>query len=100
MNREPTAEDEAVLRAVVERYFPDAAGPTLSLKACLFTNSPDEHFIIDAMPDIEQVVVAAGFSGHGFKFSSVVGEILADLAQSGSTRHDVGFLGLDRFSGI
>ena len=100
MNREPTAEDEAVLRSVVERYFPEAAGPTLSLKACLFTNSPDEHFIIDVLPDTEQVVVAAGFSGHGFKFSSVIGEILADLAQTGSTRHDVGFLGLDRFSGI
>jgi sarcosine oxidase len=100
MNREPTAEDERVLRSVVERYFPEAAGPTLSLKACLFTNSPDEHFIIDVLPDTEQVVVAAGFSGHGFKFSSVIGEILADLAQTGSTRHDIGFLGLDRFSGI
>jgi len=97
MNREPTARDEAVLRAVVERYFPLASGPTLSLKTCLFTNTPDEHFILDTHPEHPQVVVGAGFSGHGFKFSSVVGEILADLALEGTTRHDLGILGLDRF---
>ncbi len=98
MNREPTARDEAVLRAVVDRYFPLASGPTLSLKTCLFTNTPDEHFILDIHPDHPQVVVGAGFSGHGFKFSSVVGEILADLALDGATGHDLGILRMDRFS--
>jgi sarcosine oxidase len=97
MNREPSAVDELVLRSAVEKYFPDAAGPTLSLKTCLFTNSPDEHFIIDRHPDHDQVVIAAGFSGHGFKFAAVVGEILADLAIDGGTRHDIGFLGFGRF---
>jgi sarcosine oxidase len=84
------------LREFTERHFPDAAGPTMTLKTCMFTNSPDEHFVIDIHPEHAQVVVAAGFSGHGFKFASVIGEILADLAIEGSTRHDIGLLRWDR----
>ena len=97
-DRTPRPKDEAALRRFAERYFPDGAGPTVMLKACLFENSPDEHFIIDRLPDAPQVVVAAGFSGHGYKFCSVVGEVTADLAIDGATRHDIGFLGLDRFA--
>lgn len=97
IDREPNARDEAVLRDFTEKYFPDAAGATSSMKVCMFTNSPDEHFIIDRMPDSPQVVVAAGFSGHGYKFSSVVGEILTDLAVDGATRHDIGMFKLARF---
>ena len=88
----PPSEDERLLRAFAERYFPDAAGPTLMLKTCLFTNSPDEHFILDRHPHDPEVMLAAGFSGHGYKFCSVVGEIMADLAEKGETRHDIGFL--------
>jgi sarcosine oxidase len=99
MNREPDSEDERLLRMFAERYFPDAAGPTLMLKTCLFTNSPDEHFILDLHPNHPEVALAAGFSGHGYKFCSVVGEIMADLAQKGETEHNIGFLGLKRFSG-
>jgi sarcosine oxidase len=79
-----------VLRRFAERCFPEGAGPTMTLKACLFENSPDEHFILDTLLDAPQVVVGGGFSGHGFKFCSVVGEILADLALSGSTSHEIG----------
>jgi sarcosine oxidase len=68
----------------------------MTLKTCLFENSPDEHFILDTLPDAPQVVVGGGFSGHGFKFCSVVGEILADLATDGETRHEIGFLRLAR----
>jgi sarcosine oxidase len=96
-DREPNARDEAVLRAFTERYFPDAAGPTVALKTCLFENSPDEHFILDRHPESERVVVGAGFSGHGFKFCSVVGEILADLTVDGWTAHEIEFLRLSRF---
>jgi sarcosine oxidase len=95
--REVTSADEVPLRRFAERYFPDGAGPTLDLKACLFELSPDEHFLLDRHPDSELAVVAAGFSGHGFKFCSVVGEILADLVLEGETLHDIGFLGLSRF---
>ena len=55
----------------------------------MFTNTADEHFVLDSLPGAPQVTVAAGFSGHGFKMASVVGEIMADLAQSGETRHDI-----------
>ena len=90
-------EDEAVLREGLARYFPDANGPTLSLKPCMFTNTPDGHFIIDALPGSPNVFFAAGFSGHGFKFCSVMGEIMADLATRGETGHDISFLRLGRF---
>jgi len=86
------AEDEAVLREGLSRYFPDADGPTLAMKVCLFTNTADEHFILDRHPDHPEVAIAAGFSGHGFKFCSVVGEIMADLVVTGTTRHKI-----DRF---
>jgi sarcosine oxidase len=97
-DREPNAADEALLRRFADRYFPRGAGPTMALKTCLFENSPDEHFVIDVHSDCRDVVVAAGFSGHGFKFASVVGEILADLAVEDSTAHDIGFMRLERFA--
>ena len=97
MDRESHLEDEKVLRDFTRRYFPQAAGPTLGLKTCLFTNSPDGHFILDVLPGLPQVSVAAGFSGHGFKYCSVVGEIMADLAQHGDTPHDLSMFRLARF---
>ena len=96
LDREPRPEDERVLREFAARCFPAGAGPALTLKTCLFENSPDEHFLLDRLPDAPQVVVGGGFSGHGFKFCSVVGEILADLAIDGETRHEIGFLRLAR----
>ncbi len=95
--RAPTAADEALLRRFTEKYFPRAAGPTMALRVCFFTNTPDEHFIIDALPERPQVLVAAGFSGHGYKFCSVVGEILAEMALDGETRLGVAEFGLGRF---
>jgi len=92
IDRECHPEDETVLREGLRRYFPDADGPTLAMKVCLFTNTSDEHFILDRHPDHPHVAIAAGFSGHGFKFCSVVGEIMADLVMAGGTRHKI-----DRF---
>ncbi|MDA1129637.1 MAG: N-methyl-L-tryptophan oxidase, partial [Chloroflexi bacterium] len=97
MDREVHPEDEEILRRFVTRYFPLAAGPILTLKTCMYTNTPDEHFMIDTLPSQPQVSVAAGFSGHGFKFASVIGEIMADLAQHGETGHDVSLFRLGRF---
>ena len=97
MEREVTQKDEDILRAVTSRYFPKANGTLMTLKTCLFTNTPDEHFIIDKVPDLPQVVIAAGFSGHGFKFASVVGEIVGDLAINGKTTHNIDLLKIDRF---
>jgi sarcosine oxidase len=98
VDRSVRPDDEAVLRSFAERYFPDGAGPTVMLKACIFTNSPDEHFLLDTLPDAPQVAVFAGESGHGYKFASVVAEILADLAIDGRTGHDIGLFRLARFS--
>ena len=99
VKRLPQPEDENDFRPTLQRFIPDAGGPLLSMAVCMYTNSPDSHFIIDHHPAHPNVTIACGFSGHGFKFSSVVGEVLADLAMSGRTKHPIGFLGLSRFHG-
>ena len=96
LRREPDAEDERLLREFAKRYFPRGSGPTMALRACMFTNTADEHFVIDRHPEHQQIVLASPCSGHGYKFCSVVGEILAELICDGRTRHDIGFLRLDR----
>ncbi|MEO0476017.1 MAG: N-methyl-L-tryptophan oxidase [Planctomycetota bacterium] len=97
IQRESTAQDQTELEAPLREKIPDAAGPCVSVHTCLYTNSPDSHFIIDQHPRCRRATLACGFSGHGFKFVSVMGELLADLATTGKTDHPVGFLGLDRF---
>jgi sarcosine oxidase len=94
----PEPGDEATFRPVLQRFIPDADGPLLALRRCMYEVSPDSHFIIDRHPSWPNVLIAAGFSGHGFKFASVVGEILADLATEGATPHPIAFLGLRRFA--
>jgi len=89
--------DERILREFAERYFPQGAGRTVDMVVCMFTNTPDEHFVLDTLPDAPQVSLAAGFSGHGFKLASAIGEIMADLAQTGETRHDIALHRLSRF---
>jgi len=96
LSREPTAADEEALRSGMRLLFPDADGATLRLAACLFTNTPDEHFVIDRLPGAPQVIVASPCSGHGFKFASVIGEVLADLATEGDSRQDLSLFALDR----
>jgi sarcosine oxidase len=90
--------DEAALRLATARYFPEANGALRSSAACLFTNTPDEHFIIDRAPASPQLLLVSPCSGHGFKFASVIGEICADLVQRGTTDHDIGLFSLARFS--
>jgi sarcosine oxidase len=99
-DRDPTPRDEEVLRAGLRRYFPEADGPVLSMASCIFTNTPDEHFIIDHLELGSRVIVASPCSGHGYKFASVIGEVLADLAVDGGTTHDISLFGLDRFSNV
>jgi sarcosine oxidase len=89
LRREPDDEDEELLRRGIRAYFPQANGRTLARQTCLFTNTPDGHFILDIHPDAPAVAIAAGFSGHGFKFCSVIGEIMADLATRGRSDYDL-----------
>jgi sarcosine oxidase len=100
IDRDVHPEDEEVLREGIRRYFPDANGPTMALKTCLFTNSPDEHFILDLHPDAPNVYIAAGFSGHGFKFCSVIGEIMTSMAIDGVDAYveDLAMFRLQRFN--
>jgi len=99
VNREVKPGEEAGCRAFLERHIPQAAGELKSSKVCLYTYSPDGHFIIDVHPAHSNVCVAAGFSGHGFKFASVVGEILADLADKGRTDLPIDMFRIGRFGG-
>jgi sarcosine oxidase len=71
----------------------------MSLAVCMFTNTSDNHFIIDLHPDHPQVSFASPCSGHGFKFASVIGEIMADLAERGTSRHNIELFRLDRLLG-
>ena len=97
VRREPDAIDEQLLRQFAQRYFPDGNGPTMALRTCLFTNTSDEHFVLDRHPECQQVILASPCSGHGYKFCSVIGEIIADLASGdGTTQHQIDFLRLDR----
>lgn len=97
VDRLPQPADDATVRTFLRTTLPDADGPLLSLKVCLYMNAPDGHFVIDRHPGLEQVIVASPCSGHGFKFAPVIGEALADLVERGQTRHPVGFLGAHRF---
>ncbi|HLL83570.1 MAG TPA: N-methyl-L-tryptophan oxidase [Longimicrobium sp.] len=85
-------------RRFLSDWIPDAAGAHRASLVCLYTNTPDEHFVIGLHPAYGNVALAGGFSGHGFKFCSVVGEICADLATAGSTAHPIGLFDPKRFT--
>jgi len=91
--------DIDILHAFARRYFPEGAGRALQSSVCLFTNTPDEHFIIDRLPGHERVHVVSACSGHGFKFASVVGEIVADLVTDGESRFELSLFSIGRFLG-
>jgi len=90
IDREVHDEEVEFIRRYIARYVPDLDGDLLYAKTCMYTNTPDEHFVISTHPNFPQVSIAAGFSGHGYKFCSVVGEILADLVIRGETTHPIG----------
>jgi sarcosine oxidase len=85
-------------RAALAQWIPAAAGRAVSAKACMYTMTPDGHFAIGRHPSDPRIVIACGFSGHGYKFAPVIGEIVADLAMDREPPYDLGFLALDRFT--
>lgn len=95
MERIPTREDEMLLRQGAETYF-KGIGPTMNIDTCIITNTPDENFVLDHHPDHPDVIIGAGFSARGFKFASVIGEILSDLAIDGETPHDISMFSIER----
>ncbi|MEX0613648.1 MAG: N-methyl-L-tryptophan oxidase [Pirellulales bacterium] len=101
---DPLAVDRAIdpqeqrrLLDVLPRHLPGVRPRVTDHCVCLYTMSPDEHFILDRHPTHANVVFAAGLSGHGFKFAPVLGRALSDLALDGATELPIGFLGLRRF---
>ena len=90
--------DSSEVIRVLRPRFPALDGEILKAQTCMYTMSPDEHFILGLHPQYPAVSVACGFSGHGFKFAPVVGEILADLAIAGHTKHPIGIFSPTRFS--
>jgi sarcosine oxidase len=90
-------EEIARIRAILQIFMPEADGPLVDSAVCMYTNTPDGDFLIDFHPSNPAVLIASPCSGHGFKFSSAIGEILADLALTGRSRFDLSPFRLDRF---
>lgn len=89
LDRTVRDDDVEAVRSTSGRLFPELDGGIAGAEVCLYTNSVDRRFIVGPHPQAGDVVVVAGLSGHGFKFTPVLGEIVADLATEGATRHDV-----------
>jgi glycine/D-amino acid oxidase-like deaminating enzyme len=90
--------DRAPVEAFLRAHLPAIKTPCREHAVCLYTMSPDEHFIVDRHPDDPRIVFAAGLSGHGFKFTPVLGRALAELAVDGTTPMPIDFLSLSRFA--
>jgi len=98
INYTPYDEEVEMARAFARKHIPGAAdAPVGDTHACIYTMTPDEHFIIDLHPAYSHVVVSSACSGHGFKFSTLIGSILADLAIDGHTEHDISLFSATRF---
>jgi sarcosine oxidase len=97
VNREVGPADEERVRSFVRRHLPAANGPLAGTKVCLYTNTPDEAFIIDRHPAAPGVAFASACSGHGYKYAPLVGGILADLVSTGSSSWPIGSFRADRF---
>jgi sarcosine oxidase len=97
IDRTANDDDEATVRKFLRQYMPLANGKRLDSRVCMYTNTPDEDFVLGLDPRDDRVVIASPCSGHGFKFSNVVGQICADLALTGRTEFDIDFLSPTRF---
>lgn len=91
------ARDVTPVAQELERWMPGAAATFREAKPCMYSLTPDANFVIDRHPAHSNVVLCGGFSGHGFKFAPVIGEIAAELALEGGSRHQIDFLSLKRF---
>jgi sarcosine oxidase len=98
IDREIHAEEVAHMRTYLATHVPALDGTCLHAATCMYTNTPDQDFVIATHPAYPQVAIAAGFSGHGYKFAGVVGEILADLAAEGCTKQPIELFAPKRFS--
>jgi sarcosine oxidase len=98
LQREVGEPEVAFVREILARYMPDANGPLLSSAACMYTNAPDDHFVLGRHPHSNHVVLASPCSGHGFKFASAIGEVLANLSTGREPGFDISLFSLTRFT--
>ena len=96
LDREVKPEELEAMRTQLERYIPDMNGRLLNSAVCMYTDTPDLHFLIDFHPGHKNILMVSPCSGHGFKFSSVIGEIAADLVTEGKSRFDLSHFGVER----
>ena len=97
VDRSIDAVEQATIENWLTDHLPGDGHARTAHEVCLYTMSPDHHFVVGLHPEHPQVALAAGFSGHGFKFASVIGEVLADVALTGATPQPVAFLSPQRF---
>ncbi|MFN2567374.1 MAG: N-methyl-L-tryptophan oxidase [Gemmatimonadaceae bacterium] len=98
VRRTTTPEEDAGIRALLSRLMPHAAGRQLEARVCLYTNTPDRDFLVDAHPARPEALILSPCSGHGFKFASAIGEIAADLTTRGTSSFDLSPFRLGRFA--
>ena len=96
INRSVGPQEVESHRAILRQFLPEANGDLLNSAVCMYTNTPDGHFLIDFHPESDRVLIASPCSGHGFKFSSVIGGILCDLLTEGESSFDLSPFRLDR----
>jgi sarcosine oxidase len=97
VRRDTTPAEDTDIREILSRLMPDAAGRQLEARVCLYTNTPDHDFLIGAHPGRPAVLLVSPCSGHGFKFASAIGEVVADLVTRGETNFDLTPFRLGRF---
>ena len=100
INRDVNEEEIQTMRLLLRRFMPAAEGALKSAVVCMYTNTPDENFILDYLPGHPRILVASPCSGHGFKFSSVIGELIAMLLSGDKPGFDLSLFKIDRFPGI
>jgi len=98
VDRSVSPDEMADARSLLERFIPDAAGPFRSAAVCLYTNTPDFHFVLGPLPSEPRVTLVSACSGHGFKFASAIGEVAADFVTVGSTTLDLSVFSPERFT--
>jgi sarcosine oxidase len=99
VRREVTWKDEEPVRQFLKHHIPSLDSTPTSSMTCLYTNTPDGHFIIDFHPNYKNVIIVSACSGHGFKFSSVIGEVVREMVQDGKSKHDISLFEINRFAG-
>ena len=97
VDREVDKDEQKQIEKFLSDYFPEVSNKCKNHATCMYTMTPDEHFLVDRHPENENVIFAAGLSGHGFKFAAVLGKVLADLTLDSGTELPIDFLSLQRF---